>query len=98
MTTRTTTAIVTFKSSFTLPGWDESWPGGDYVVTTDEELLDTSFPAYRRVSTTIALRKGLVTRHINIDPIELASAIERDNQTAHCHQGDSLGVSYRRQG
>lgn len=78
MTTRTTTAIVTFRSSFMLPGWDESWPGGEYTVTTDEELLDTSFVAYRRVSTTIALRKGAVTRYIEVDPIELASAIERD--------------------
>jgi hypothetical protein len=26
MTMRTTTAIVTFSSSFTLPGWNESWP------------------------------------------------------------------------
>lgn len=78
MTTRTTTAIVTFRSSFTLPGWDESWPRGEYTVTTDDELLDTSFTAYRRVSTTITLRKGAVTRHIDVDPIALASAIERD--------------------
>ena len=82
MTTRTTTAVVTFRSSFTLSGWAESWPGGDYAVTTDEELLDTSFPAYRRVSTTIALPKGAVTRYITIDPIELASALERD-QASH---------------
>jgi hypothetical protein len=78
MTTRTTTATVTFRSSFTLPGWDEAWPSGDYKVTTDEELLETSFPAYRRVSTTIALSRGAVTRYVEIDPIELASAIERD--------------------
>ena len=78
MTMRTTTAIVTFRSSFTLPGWDEMWPGGEYTVTTDEELLDTSFPAYRRVSTTIALPKRAVTRYLEIDPMELASAIERD--------------------
>ena len=78
MTTRTTTAIVTFRSPFMLPGWDEPWPGGDYTVTTDEELLDTSFPAYRRVSTTIALQRGAVTRYIVVDPMELASAIQRD--------------------
>ncbi|MBL8598190.1 MAG: hypothetical protein JNL14_10670 [Devosia sp.] len=47
-------------------------------MTTDEELLDTSFLAYRRVSTTIALPKGAVTRYIEVDPIELASAIEQD--------------------
>jgi hypothetical protein len=82
MTTRTTTTIVTFRSSFTLPGWEDSWPGGEYTVTTDEELLDTSFPAYRRVSTTIALPKGAVTRYMEVDPIELASAVERDQASA----------------
>ena len=80
MTTRTTTTIVTFISSFTLPGWDESWPGGEYTVTTDEESLDTSFPAYGRVSTTIALPKGSATSYVSIDPIELVSALERDHQ------------------
>ena len=52
--------------------------GGEYTVTTDEELLDTSFVAYRRVSTTIALPKGAVTRYIEVGPSELASAIEQD--------------------
>ena len=78
MTTRTTTAVVTFRSPFALPGWDESWPGGDYTVITDEELLDTSFPAYRRISTKIVLARAAVTRYVEIDPLELNAAIEQD--------------------
>lgn len=79
MTTRTRTETVRFKSAFTLPGWDETWPAGEYRVTTDEELLDTSFPAYRRVSTSIALPRGAVTRYVEIDPRDLAAAVERDS-------------------
>ena len=78
MTTRTTDEVVTFRWPFSLPGWDESWPAGDYTVTIDEELLDTSFPAYRRVSTTIALHRGAVTRHVAIEPLDLAAALDRD--------------------
>jgi hypothetical protein len=47
-------------------------------VTTDEEKLDTRFPAYHRVSTTIALRKGAETRHVRIDPLDLAAALDAD--------------------
>ena len=79
MTRRTTSALVTFRSSFTLPSWDESWPAGDYTVTTDEELLDTSFPAYRRISTMITLERGAVTHHVEIDPLELVAAMEQDH-------------------
>lgn len=82
MTRRTTSALVTFRSAFTLRGWDESWPAGDYTVTTDEELLDTSFPAYRRVSTMITLARGAVTHYVEIDPLELAAAIEQDQATS----------------
>ena len=78
MTTRTTDEVVTFSWPFALPGWDEPWPAGTYTVTIDEELLDTSFPAYRRVSTTIALHKGAVTRHVAVAPQDLAAALGRD--------------------
>jgi len=79
MTTRTTDHLVTFKKPFTLPGWEETWPAGDYTVTTHEELLDTSFPAYHRVSTTIALHRGAETRHVDVAPLDLADALGRDS-------------------
>jgi hypothetical protein len=87
MTTRTREEVLTFRSSFVLPGWEETLPPGDYTVTTDEELLDTSFPANRRLSTTVALSKGAVTRHISVDPIELAAAHARDQATASSPPG-----------
>ena len=80
MTTRTTQQQVTFGHPFSLPGWEQTWPAGVYTVTTDEELLDTSFPSSRRVSTTIALQKGAETRHITIEPIDLAYALNRDRE------------------
>jgi hypothetical protein len=81
MTMRTTTNVVTFRSPFSLPGWDDQWPAGDYTVTTDEELLDTSFPAYRRVSTSIALTRSGVTQYVAISPADLATAVEQDRDT-----------------
>ncbi len=78
MTMRTTTSIVTFRSPFTLPGWDATWPAGDYDVTIDEEPLDTSFPAYRRISTTIVLKKGGTVSYVVVSPADLAAALGRD--------------------
>ena len=78
METRTTTRTVTFKRPFSLPGADDIWPAGDYLVTTDEEQLDTSFAAYRRIATTIALRKGPITTYAAISPDDLAAALARD--------------------
>ncbi len=81
MTVRTTRTTVTFRHAFSLKGVDDILPAGDYLVLTDEELIDgLSFLAYRRVATLIfplALRPnspGMLT----IDPQDLADALERD--------------------
>jgi hypothetical protein len=51
---RTTKAIVTFSRPFVIDGFDQELPAGDYVIETEEELIQgLSFPAYRRVSTTL---------------------------------------------
>jgi hypothetical protein len=56
MTTRTSKKTVTFKRPFVIGGLDEALPSGDYIVETDEELLEgLSFPAYRRKLTLIYL-------------------------------------------
>jgi len=36
---------------FTLPGLDRTYPAGTYVVRTDEESLELSFAAFRRIAT-----------------------------------------------
>ena len=46
---------VTFAAPFTLPGLDRPYPAGTYTVRTDDEQLDLSFAASRRVATVILL-------------------------------------------
>jgi hypothetical protein len=58
-------------------------PAGTYRVETDEELVQgVSFPVYRRVATVIFLPSrsaGATWIHaIDIDPLELEAAQERD--------------------
>ena len=83
MTVRTSRKSVTFTRPFCLSGIDGVQPAGMYTVETDEELLpDVSFPAWRRIATLIFLpsRPGgaFVEQVVNIDPLELAAAQERD--------------------
>ena len=81
MTVRTSRKSVTFTQPFSLSGIDEVQPAGTYTVETDEELLPgLSFPAYRRIATLIFLRSRgrLVEEVVNIDPLELQAAQERD--------------------
>jgi hypothetical protein len=83
MPTRTSEKTVTFRAPFALPGFDETLPAGDYVVETDEELLEgLSFPAYRRVLTLLHLhakpgRAGM-SETLPVDPHELEAALKRD--------------------
>ena len=79
MTVRTSRKSVTFTQPFSLSGFDEVQPAGTYTVETDEELLPgLSFPAYRRIATLIFLRSRGVEEVVNIDPLELQAAQERD--------------------
>jgi hypothetical protein len=83
MTERTIRTTVTFTWPFLLSGIGEIQPAGTYIVETNEELLEeVSFPAYRRIETLIFLpaRPGgaIVERIVNIDPLELEAAEERD--------------------
>lgn len=85
MTVRTTTRHVTFRRAFSLQGVEGVQPPGTYAVETDEEqILGLSFPAYRRMTTTITLpirRGGIVGRQMStIDPADLESALARDLQ------------------
>ena len=83
MILRTSRRTVTFARPFSLRGIDGIQPAGTYTVETDEELLEgLSFPAYRRVATTIFLpsRPGdLVSGQlVTLDPVELEAAEQRD--------------------
>jgi hypothetical protein len=47
-------------------------------VITDEEQLDTSFAAFRRIETRIVLRHGAETRYVTVAPRDLEYALARD--------------------
>ena len=75
-TTRNTS--VTFLSPFTLPGLDRNYPAGSYVVRIDEDPVDVSFAATRRVATSIMLSSGAMTQAWPVTPMELDAALARD--------------------
>jgi hypothetical protein len=82
VTTRTTGKTLIFRRPFKLSGADDVQPAGSYVVETDEEQLDTSFQAYRRLATHIRLPGTPGTletgRVIDIDPEELEAIVKKD--------------------
>jgi hypothetical protein len=95
MTTRTLTKTVTFRRPFSIGGFDELLPAGDYCVETDEELLvGLSFSSYRRVLTVIHLPAASgnpnLTRSLTIDPNELDAALIRDQAHAETHTDTEL--------
>lgn len=87
MTTRTTKKTVTFNNPFVIGSFDEMQPAGDYVVETDEELIEgLSFPAYRRVLTLLHLHerpgRQSVKSTLTIDPTDLDAALARDQKSS----------------
>ena len=73
---------VNFGSPFTLPGLDRSYPAGSYTVQADDEQLDLSFAASRRVATTILLKAGPMTQAWLVKPADLDAALA-DDATKH---------------
>jgi len=85
MSERTTRKSVEFFLPFRPAGVDGMQPPGTYdVETIQEQLIELSFVAYRRVSTTIALHgstAATVSRQLTeIDPADLAAALDRDGE------------------
>lgn len=79
---------ITFRSPFRLAGIEGDLPAGDYVIETDEELLQSmSFLAYRRVATFIRLpsasRGAGPARTLKIDGNDLDAAVRRDEALTH---------------
>lgn len=84
MLNRTRREDLVFTRPFLLKGWAEAQPAGTYAVETEEELIEgLSFPAYRRVSTTITrrvARAGALIQAIPVDPLALAEAQAADGE------------------
>ena len=78
---------MTFTRSFVIDGFSQALPAGDYVIETEEELIQgLSFPAYGRVSTTLHVdllpgRPGQKEAW-TIDPKNLDAALIRDQAAA----------------
>lgn len=85
LTARLTTEVIVFRHDFAVPGWREPAPAGTYTVETAEALIEgLSFPAYRRLSTTItrqSRRAGGVVQAIAIEPQALQAALAFDVAT-----------------
>ncbi len=71
MTTRTTSQTVTFRRPFKLSGADDVQPAGSYTIETDEEQLDTSVLAYRRLATLFRLPGTPAPRKSDASPISI---------------------------
>lgn len=81
MTSRTIDRTVTFQRSFTLRNADDTYPPGEYLVQTDEEMIDQlSFSAWRRVATMIHVRRGGATQVVTVSPQELDLILSRDRE------------------
>jgi len=84
MNVRTRHRTVTFRFPFTLEG-QRTFPPGDYLVVTDEGLLDTlSFQAFHHLSTMIIVPAGSRSsvELLTIDPRALRSAEDRDAEAS----------------
>lgn len=80
---RTKKRTVQFKAPFTLTGLQGLHPAGNYDVLDDEEeITGISWLAYRRVSTMIEVTSGNSKSLVEINPLELDAALEKDKLLA----------------
>ena len=83
MTVRTTRTTISFSQPFNLRDLDDIQPAGDYLLDTDEELIEgLSRLAYRRVATLLHLpstsRPQGRTEVLSVSPTDLDAALEKD--------------------
>ncbi len=83
VTVRTTRTTISFSQPFKLRNLDDIQPAGDYLLDTDEELIEgLSRLAYRRVATYLHLpstsRPQTCTELLSVSPAELVATLEKD--------------------
>jgi hypothetical protein len=83
MTIRTTRTTVSFSQPFKLKDLDDIQPAGDYLLDTDEELIEgLSRLGYRRVATLLHLpstsRPQGRTELVSVNPAELDAVLASD--------------------
>jgi len=79
---RTTQEVVRFRSAFSLPGFDEAQPPGEYIVDQDDEPVEgASWIGWRRVATFIYLpaisARWSKQQMVPVDPAFLKAALEK---------------------
>lgn len=80
---RSSRTVVTFFHAFTLPGYTDCLPAGQYQVVAEEELIQgLSFEAYRRTATYLEIRnRGGQAGRTELRPVSesgLELALRRD--------------------
>jgi hypothetical protein len=79
---RSSETTVTFIHPFAIEGIEGRQPAGNYIVDTEEELVEgLSFPVWHRIQTSIRLPKrldGSLTEEVTLDPAALAAALAAD--------------------
>lgn len=85
MNMRSSRWMLTFAEPFTLSGYPEELPAGEYELLMEEELLQgLSFPAYRRTGAYLTFRgKGNFAGRMELRPIT-----EQDLEMAMAHVQD----------
>ncbi|WP_323776374.1 hypothetical protein [Leisingera sp.] len=83
MNIRSSRTAVAFFNAFTLPGYPDSLPAGQYQVVAEEELIQgLSFEAYRRTATYLEIRnRGGQAGRTELRPVSesaLKQALRRD--------------------
>lgn len=91
--------MVTFQHPFRLNDVDSELPAGDYVVETEEELVEEiSFVGFRWVSMTLVSHSSKigpgVTRFWPVRPEDLEEALRRDAETTQEAPEPPIGEYY----
>ncbi|SFR11461.1 hypothetical protein [Poseidonocella sedimentorum] len=98
MTLRSTRSTVTFSNPFTLSGYPDELPAGEYEVLVEEELLQgLSFEAYRRTATQLTVRgRGSHAGHTELRAIsenDLTKALSRDQAKTETNYHSDAALS-----
>ena len=98
MNMRSTRSTVTFSNPFTLRGYPDDLPAGDYDVLVEEELLQgLSFEAYRRTATCMMVRgkgahAGRSVLRVTTES-DLKEALRRDADTSEANNHSDAALS-----
>jgi len=85
LTVRTDRTTISFAHSFSLRDLEGVQPAGEYLVETDDEVIEgISRLAHRRVATLLTIPRiadsQSVSQRVSVDQIDLDAALMKDRQ------------------